>query len=276
MLCANVYRTFEDFARLRVAEQRLAESVGGMPDTTVPGDKMVSTATMESLNLTAQLSQEDLEHLEKVAGSWDQSDPDQRLMMIRRWCDEVPNSISARFSLANLGIATKQLAIVDEAVELLREIDTGSDAFLEIAEIHRDLIAFRGGDALAGEQAVRKAVALLQEYPDHPVFLQLAAFCEETSADLAAASEHYRQAVEHGASPAAIDGRMRTLVHQHKWDQALEYIEQSSPDTWAQHDRLELAVHVLCHHRKFDEAVQMIRATADQSPLSVRGITSWP
>ena len=261
ILCTEVYRITGASALLNEAVDRLAEVAESFPESIASDASRVI--------LTTPLTGDDLNHVKLISHQWGSMRIDERLDSIRRWREELPNSTSARIALVNMGVALNRPRLIDEAVESLKRIETGSDCLSRIATVSKHLVLFREGSQHDGREAKRKAEKLASEYPRHPLVARLAATCQETSGDAKAASEHYLRALKIGSTAWAVDGRLRTLVHARNWDEALVLVQQlPSEFLISQEGRLELIVHVLCEHHQFRPALQLVRQFSEKHQRS--------
>ncbi len=260
LLCSDVYRELEDYKLLQQAMDRISEVTD-----VVPGSML--EASQRSAVLTTRLSDDDRLYFQRI------SDPNTRrsdadtVLLVRNWCEELPESIPARFALVELGKKLRQPALIDEAMQSMREIEAGDGYFWRIAEVEKHLLLMREGNQRDGNEARRKIETLVRRYPGQRQVHELAGLCQEVCGDNRAASQAYLTALKIQPSEESVDGRLRTLINLRDWDEALKLIEALQPEQKLAPSRLELAVHTLCEHRKFSDASQTIEQAIESGRI---------
>ncbi len=250
LLCMDIYRDLEQFQLLQQSMERLAEVTSGAPEN------IVEAASRPIL--TNRLTEEDLNYVKRISADWADGAFEQKVDLVREWCRELPDSISARLALANLGTVDNRADLVQEAVQSLQGSEIGGGYFWRISEVSQLLASFRSGNRADGAVAQKKSESLAAQYPGHASVAQLAANCQETCGNVDAASKHYQRAVKIKPTKWAIDGYLRTLVLMRDWKKSREFVKQIPEEVRLTRESLDLVVNALCEDKQFDAAKEAI------------------
>ncbi|MDG2224415.1 MAG: hypothetical protein P8L85_23740 [Rubripirellula sp.] len=251
LLCTDVYRSLERFRLLQNSIERLAQV------SSVSTDELPESVSHPILG--SRLTEEDISYVRRISDRWSDSSVDERVEMVRDWCDELSESVAARLTLMNLGSSSNRVELVTEATKLLRDVEAGRGYFWRVSEIAGLTASFRGGEAADGVIAQDRVEALVKEYPGHLVVAQLAANVQETCGDLKSASEHYLRAAKIKPVKWALEGHLRMLVYLRDWEGALQFVQRMPRSAQIDQDAIELVVHVYCNTGLPDAAKELIQ-----------------
>lgn len=175
LLCSEAYRQLEEFRLQELAMNRLRDVTDVLPQAVEQASQRSSVKT--------RYSDEDLEYYRRLIELRAIGRPEECLAVVRQWCQELPSSIAAWFSLVDLGRELGQPSLIEEAIESLRTVEAGVGYFWRIAEVQKHLLLFREGNPSDGAVARSKIESLARQYPGQRQIRDLESLCYEVMGD---------------------------------------------------------------------------------------------